>query len=89
MFHFVKCSKPKVTWKGVPLDNYPVNLALCTQLQNTFHSWFEGTTNQPVIVFKGCDARWFFETVADRDAELERLLAIHSPPRADAEAQAT
>lgn len=77
MAHFLQCSTPDITYlRGEKVVNHPVNIDLCTKLRKSALRWYPDNAGRASIEFDGCDARWAFETTAQRDAEYDRILAL-------------
>jgi hypothetical protein len=76
MAKFIECSIPSIKYlRGETVVNHAVNLDLCQKIRKTRLSWYPDNTGKPAIDFDGCDAKWTFNTEAERDGEYSRLVA--------------
>lgn len=85
--------KPVIEQAYIPhfgiTKNYPVNINLCTELVRYDVPTLDYSTDSeeakeiiyPVIEFKGCNAKWYFEAgdVKTRDEQYEALFSINKP----------
>ena len=74
---FVQCTVPSVRYMhGKSLNNDPVNLAYCKRIRKSTYNWYPDNDGLPTIEFKGCGARWVFDSTEDRDKEFDRVLQL-------------
>lgn len=76
MATFIECSLPSVVYRrGETVTNHPVNIDLCTKVRKSRLNWYPDNVGLPAIDFDGCDAKWTFQTEAQRDAEYSLIIA--------------
>lgn len=69
------CGVARVTYlRGDIIVNRPVNMALVTKIEKTQTRWYPDNTGKPALSFFGVDETWTFDTVAERDAEYDRVI---------------
>lgn len=74
MSHFVVCSIPEVIYRGRAVENHAVNIDLCQKIRKTRMNWYPDNVGIPSIDFDGCDAKWAFNTMIERDTEYDRIV---------------
>lgn len=74
MAKFIVCPYLKVKYRDSELENNPVNIDLCTEMTKGVLAYYPDNIGKPTIEFKGCDARWVFNRVEERDTTLNNIL---------------
>lgn len=77
---FIECSTKEIRYlRGEIVENHPVNMSLCKKLVPARFAWYPDNTGKPSLRFAGTDVEWVYESKADRDADLKRILDIFKP----------
>jgi hypothetical protein len=59
--------------RGEIINNWPVNLELCTELVKIRVRWYPDNRGLPGIKFNGCDSEWAFTSEEERDQVFNSL----------------
>jgi len=79
MAKFINPSVAEIRYlRGEVITNHPVNIDLCVELIKTKEKWYPDNTGIPAILFKGCDAKWCYENIYDRDRDYQTIIDAHS-----------
>lgn len=76
--HFIQCVRSEITYRHSPVQNNPVNLALCKSIQKGRLIWYPDNEGLPTIKFNGCDTEWTFYKDEERDLEFEKIAKMIS-----------
>lgn len=74
--HFIQCDTPQIIYRHSPVQNNPVNLALCKSIEKGRLNWYPDNEGKPTIKFNGCDMEWTFYTDEERDLEFDKIASI-------------
>ena len=78
MPYFIECKTPSIEYRGITVENIPVNLELCTSIKKSTFTWYPDNTWKQSITFNGLSVEWVFDSTSDRDCEFSRIATIRS-----------